>query len=974
MPLNPTFGDWLERRGASEKGEAGPRDGARGAGDLPCVLVVDDETEITASVAELLRDEYAVLTASSADEALALLEEHAVAAILTDQRMPGGSGAELLERALHIAPETTRILFSGYSDISVVVDAVNEGQVFHYLAKPWRPEELREVLGRGVERHQILLENRALTAEREAALRDLHQSEAHYRTLAEASPDMVYVIGHDDTVQYLNQRAAETVRRSPDEVVGMPRADLFGGATDSGMKAALDDVLQAGEPRHSESELVCPSGRTWISTWLVPLKDVDGAVTAVLGISRDISEDKRAKDELRKRATEMAALHALSAAATRSLSLEGVASEATAALAKIIGCDLALVFIRDGERLLLTGTAPGYRKAEREEAPEHRVGECLCGLAVREGAPIYSRDLFSDERCTLEECKQAGLRSFAALPLYTGDEIIGAVGVASETECDFEAQAAFLETLASEVALHAHNAQLFSAVEWQREALREREVALANAQRIAHLGSWNWDAASGEIIWSAEACRIFGVAADTHPAQEAFIDFIHPDDRRLMGEWISAARGGSAPPGIECRILRPDGELRWIFSDGEASSEEAGAVTRVAGTVLDVTERKQAEEMLKASQERLEEAHRLAHIGIWTWRVADDTVTWSEELYRIAGRDPSSPAPTYAEHPDLYAPESWDRLQAAVAQACERGTDYELDLEMMRPDGTIRCVHVFGGATRNERGEVENLYGTIQDITERMQAEDEIRRLNAELEERVVRRTEQLDATTRELEAFAYSVAHDVRAPLRTIDGFSAMVMEDERERLSPEGQAELSRVRVAAQTLARLLDDLMGLSRVSRHELVREAVDLSALARQVGEETAAGSPSRRVELTVQPELEAVADPALVRLILRELLRNAWKFTSRHETACIEVGATEAGGEAAFYVRDDGAGFDMRHAQHLFGAFQRMHPAGEFEGDGIGLATVQRLVRRHGGRVWAEAEVEKGATFHFTLPEPATDG
>ena len=260
------------------------------------------------------------------------------------------------------------------------------------------------------------------------------------------------------------------------------------------------------------------------------------------------------------------------------------------------------------------------------------------------------------------------------------------------------------------------------------------------------------------------------------------------------------------------------------------------------------------------------------------------------------------------------------------------------------------------------------LYSVVHDITARKQAEAEIRRLNAELEQRVVSRTAQLTAVTKELEAFAYSASHDLRAPLRVIDGFSAMVLEDAAGVLGPEDVHHLERVREAAQRMSRLIDDLLGLSRLARRELIREQVDVSGLAREVADELLAEHEARVVEVVIAPDMAADADPRLLRVILRNLLDNAWKFTAKHEAARVEVGVTDADGERAFFVRDDGAGFDPEHAEHLFGAFQRLHTAGEFEGDGIGLAMVQRLVNRHGGRAWAEGQVEKGATFFFTLP------
>jgi PAS domain S-box-containing protein len=271
-------------------------------------------------------------------------------------------------------------------------------------------------------------------------------------------------------------------------------------------------------------------------------------------------------------------------------------------------------------------------------------------------------------------------------------------------------------------------------------------------------------------------------------------------------------------------------------------------------------------------------------------------------------------------------------------------------------------------------GTCTRLIGVVHDITKRKQAEEEIRRLNAELETRVLSRTAQLEASNKELEAFAYSVSHDLRAPLRAIDGFSQMVIEDAAERLDATDVEHLQRARAAARRMAALIDDLLGLSRISRKNMLRQEVDLSAVAEAVTEELREAQPDREVETVVAPGMKVEADAVLLRVILFNLLDNAWKFTSKHDKARIEVGATDEGGERAFLVRDDGAGFDMGYAEHLFGAFQRMHAVGEFEGDGIGLATAQRLVTRHGGRVWAEAEVEKGATFYFTLPEPTASG
>lgn len=283
-----------------------------------------------------------------------------------------------------------------------------------------------------------------------------------------------------------------------------------------------------------------------------------------------------------------------------------------------------------------------------------------------------------------------------------------------------------------------------------------------------------------------------------------------------------------------------------------------------------------------------------------------------------------------------------------------------------RKDGSTFPVEITGRFFLREGRPVH--VAAIRDVTERTQAEAEIRRLNNELEERVLARTTALEAANRELESFAYAVSHDLRAPLRALDGFSAMLLEDYGDRLDDKGRGYLDRIRAADQRMASLIDALLDLSRLNRGELMRERLDLSTMAREIALELVEAEPGRTVELVVADGLEAHADRRLLRALLANLLDNAWKFTARHETARIAVGAVDTGGERAFFVRDDGAGFDIAYADKLFVAFQRLHGADEFEGLGIGLATVQRIVHRHGGRVWAEGEVEQGATFWFTLP------
>jgi PAS domain S-box-containing protein len=384
--------------------------------------------------------------------------------------------------------------------------------------------------------------------------------------------------------------------------------------------------------------------------------------------------------------------------------------------------------------------------------------------------------------------------------------------------------------------------------------------------------------------------------------------------------------------------------------------------------IRDISARVDIEEALRLSEDKFAKAFHAGPDAILITRVSDGLVTdVNDGFVRLSGftRDESVGDSTIPL--GLWAdPRDRDRCVAAL-QSQGSVRDLEFDFRARAGD-ILRCV--YSGAIIAVDGE-PHVLSVVRDVTERKRAEQEVLRLNAELERRVLERTAELEDANRELESFAYSVSHDLRQPLRALDGFSQILLDDYGTRLDDEGRSLLERIRAADVRMTALIDGLLELSRLNRGELSRERLDLSEMAHHAAERLAEAEPGRSVDLAIADGLVAHADRRLVRALLANLLGNAWKFTAKHETAHIEVGADDVDGERAFYVRDDGAGFDMAYADALFGAFQRLHSTGEFDGLGIGLATVQRIVRRHGGRVWAEGEVEKGATFHFTLPAGA---
>jgi len=285
--------------------------------------------------------------------------------------------------------------------------------------------------------------------------------------------------------------------------------------------------------------------------------------------------------------------------------------------------------------------------------------------------------------------------------------------------------------------------------------------------------------------------------------------------------------------------------------------------------------------------------------------------------------------------------------------------------------GTFAMYHRIPYApTDRDLDLMKSMAGLTSVVIEHRQAEQKIQQLNEELEKRVIARTAQLESANKELEAFAYSVSHDLRAPLRSIDGFSKILLEDYADKLDEAGRENLQIVRNASQRMARLIDDILQLSRLNRTPLRLLPVDLSALAATVADDLRKLEPERRVNFQIEAGGIVLADGNQMRVVLENLIGNAWKFTGKHPDANIRFGRETREGTPVFFVRDNGVGFDMKYAPKLFGAFQRLHATSEFPGTGIGLASVQRIINRHGGKVWIEGQVDGGATAYFSLPKP----
>ena len=512
--------------------------------------------------------------------------------------------------------------------------------------------------------------------------------------------------------------------------------------------------------------------------------------------------------------------------------------------------------------------------------------------------------------------------------------------------------------------------------------------------------------------------QLFGYS-DEELHQLRFGQLSHPDDITEETENIQRMTAGEIDHfQLEKRYLRKDGSLIWGRMTASLISDEAGAPRYGLLLINDITEQKRAIEGLRERDAILQSVA----FGAETFMKAVDWRDSINVFLEMLGKETgTSHAYIYKTHtsPDRQMVFSMDYEWTAPGEISDLDDPFFLAVPLKRIGGRLWLEAMLHGEPyygsinslppeevevikfydlkasldvpmiignsfwgfigfddlRNERewseAEVDSLKaaaGILSAAIQRQFNDEAIRQLNAELEQRVRLRTAELETANRELESFAYSVSHDLRTPLRGIDGYSRLLLEDFNDVLAEQGRVYLENVRKAASQMGQLIDDLLKLSRVTRLEMHYELFDLTGKAQEMFAELRRQNPDRLVEVTIQPELMAFGDANLLRLALENLISNAWKFTSKTPQASIEIGAIRHDGQPVFYIRDNGVGFDMKYSHKLFVAFQRLHSAEDFEGTGVGLATVQRIINRHSGRIWAEGAVDQGATFFFTLP------
>ncbi len=451
----------------------------------------------------------------------------------------------------------------------------------------------------------------------------------------------------------------------------------------------------------------------------------------------------------------------------------------------------------------------------------------------------------------------------------------------------------------------------------------------------------------------------------------------HTDDLQMAMSNLEILLSTKSSVEFECRTFIKTRQMRWVHVVAKAELDETQQrVASIVGAVKDISARKQAEEALRASEEKFRAMIEQASEGFALVDEQGLVIEWNHAKEKIWGRKREEVLGQpfvdiqFAEIvPERRTPERYEYLKSKLSKALRTGEssifEQPVEVELYQPDGQRIFVRQSIFPIKTALG--YRIGSMSLDITERKRAEAEIRRLNEELEQRAAERTSQLEEAIRELESFSYTVSHDLRAPLRAIVGYSQIIQNDHAPCLTPEAVNLLNIMRDNALHMGHLIDGLLKFLRLNRQPINKHPIQPETLIQQALQRLKDKKEGRQVEITIDPLPVCEADPDLLREVWANLLSNALKFTRCRLIAKIEIGCQLQDGEQVYYVRDNGVGFDMRHTRNLFSVFHRLHHPDEFEGIGVGLALVQRIILRHGGRIWPEAQVDAGATFYFTL-------
>lgn len=785
----------------------------------------------------------------------------------------------------------------------------------------------------------------------------VRESEGKLRLFVEYAPAAVAMF--DKNMCYIAvSRRWKQEYGLPDNVAGRSHYELFPNTPDEWKEIHVRCLTGVVE-KSDDDVFLHLDGRTSAIKWEVrPWFDSLGDVGGLMIFSEDITDRKR-------REFRNSLLNALNEKLIASSNIDEIVNVLGVTFNQTVRTSVCAAIEVDQ----LNSEAFVFEEWLAPEAPSikgrYQLSEYLGPKVIDEMAAGHSMvvdDVMIDDRVENADGFQAlGIGAFLNVPMLRDGELVFVLGLyACERHVWQPDEIEVMEEAASRIWNHLERRRVEQ--ELRAEQSRIDKIAASSPSmicsfRVSHDGNVTYPFVSPAIE------SLYGVTAAQLAVDDDFIESrIHPEDRPRVRVSIRKSRESMSLWNEAYRFEHPGKGEIWVESFATPVVEDDGGVIW-HGIVSDITARKTAEQEIAESEKRYRLLFETNPLPMWVYDL--------ETLDFLAVNDAAVVHYGYSRKEflsmkilDIRPTEDLTEFYQALRNA---NNSYKKAgrFRHRRKDASIIDVEIVSHGIYFD-GRIARLV-LANDITEQVAAERKISELNESLEQKVQERTAELNSVNRELESFSYSVSHDLRAPLRAMDGFSLALIEDYGVLLDSEGQNFLNRIRLASQKMAQLIDDLLKLSRVSRGEIFRSDIDLTKMVNMIADQLQEEQPRAEVELKIAKGVRVYADERLIRVALENLLGNAWKFTSKKSPARIVFGRKKLNGRSVLYLSDNGAGFDMAFADKLFGAFQRLHSTKEFEGTGIGLATVQRIINRHGGSIWAESKPEKGTTFYFTV-------
>ncbi len=713
----------------------------------------------------------------------------------------------------------------------------------------------------------------------------------------------------------------------------------------------------------------------WVDTTIVPLLHESGKPHQYLAIRADITERKKAEEELLKANRLYALLSAVNQSIVHIKDEKQLLDKICDIAIEIGNFKVAIIGLLDEDRRLNIVSAGGSESLAKRifnhtgvYADDPMIKDIPDGKALRTGKYAFNNDMQADEAHApwKEEFIEEGVHAGISLPIMRHGQVAGIFSLRAGAKGFFDkTEIALLEEAVGDISFALGN---FDKEKLRLEAeakILQEEIRLKQAQAIAQLGSWQLDLSTSVVLWSDELCRLFGVSTDENKqAAKAFLSFVHPEDRDFVSKAVDESNALMRDVSFDHRVIRKDGELRYFHSERRFEFDNKGKPIAVHGIAHDITNEKLSEKQREFDKNNLDALINNTNSSLWSVDRDYKLLTYNQPLYEIMknalGKELEKGA-------DMLSYASSPEQAGTYKKFYERAFAGEAFTEI---DSTGASFGVWSEVSFYPIREGDKIIGSacnLRDITERIKAENQIKELNETLEERVQQRTADLTEANKSLEAFTGPVSHDLRAPVRAVNSFAKIIQQDYGNKMEPQQKELFQYIEENGRRMGEIIDDLLKLAKYGHEKLKIEPVDMGRLINgiwlNIGRTT---THHAQLELGELPTVNV--DMGMIQQVVVNLLTNGIKYSSKVPAPVIKIWCEKKKGLNTFYFKDNGAGFDMQHHDRLFGAFQRLHNTRDFEGTGVGLTLVKRIIEKHGGTVGAEGKVGEGATFYFTLP------